>query len=242
MEKLPLYIPIVFCLTVFLTLALFYWIVKNASVPKIRKKANLILLFLLAWIAVQEVLAAKGVFYENLEVLPPRIFLLGILPVITVMFLLFLTKTGKRFIDSLCIKKLTIIHLVRIPVEFTLLWLFQQKVIPIIMTFEGWNFDIIMGLTAPLIFYFGFKGKLLRRHFLLVWNGIGILFLAIIFIIAVLSAPFPLQQFAFDQPNVALLYFPYNLLPTFIVPVVVLSHFILIRKLIRLKPEDEKDL
>jgi hypothetical protein len=66
----------------------------------------------------------------------------------------------------------------------------------------------------------------------LVWNFICLGLLFNIVVHAVLSAPLPFQQLAFDQPNVAILYFPYVWLPAFIVPVVLLSHLVAIRKLI----------
>jgi len=48
---------------------------------------------------------------------------------------------------------------------------------------------------------------------------------------AILSVPTPIQQFAFDQPNIAILYFPFTWLPCFIVPAVLLSHIVSIKKL-----------
>jgi glycerol-3-phosphate acyltransferase PlsY len=50
---------------------------------------------------------------------------------------------------------------------------------------------------------------------------------------AVLSLPYPFQQFAFDQPNVAVLYFPFTWLPCFIVVIVLYSHLAAIRKLLK---------
>jgi hypothetical protein len=49
---------------------------------------------------------------------------------------------------------------------------------------------------------------------------------------AVLSVPTAFQQFAFDQPNIAILYFPFNLLPAVVVPLVLLSHLVVIRQLL----------
>ncbi|MDB6080057.1 MAG: putative transrane protein of unknown function, partial [Akkermansiaceae bacterium] len=48
-----------------------------------------------------------------------------------------------------------------------------------------------------------------------------------------LSAPFPFQRLALDQPNVAILSFPFIWLPTFIVPVVLFTHLASIRQLAR---------
>ena len=68
---------------------------------------------------------------------------------------------------------------------------------------------------------------------ILLWNFIALVLLINIVVNAVLSAPFPFQQFAFDQPNIAVLYFPFVLLPAFIVPIVLFGHLVSIRQLVR---------
>jgi hypothetical protein len=50
---------------------------------------------------------------------------------------------------------------------------------------------------------------------------------------AILSAPLPIQQLAFEQPNIAVLYFPFTFLPGFIVPIVLFSHLVVISKITR---------
>ena len=44
---------------------------------------------------------------------------------------------------------------------------------------------------------------------------------------------YKLQQFAFSQPNIAILYFPFSLLPACVVPLVALAHLVAIRRLLR---------
>ena len=129
-------------------------------------------------------------------------------------------------------KYLTLLHTIRILVELVLFWLFLHKFAPQIMTFEGRNFDIISGLTAPFIFYFGFIKRTLPNKILLLWNFISIGLLINIVTIAVLSAPFSFQKLAFDQPNIALMYFPFIWLPCCIVPVVLFSHLAAMRQLL----------
>jgi len=92
------------------------------------------------------------------------------------------------------------------------------------MTFEGRNFDILCGLTAPFVYYFGYVKPVLSKKILLAWNIICLLLLVNIAVIAVLSGPFSFQRLAFDQPDIALLYFPFVWLPGFIVPVVLFAH------------------
>jgi hypothetical protein len=103
------------------------------------------------------------------------------------------------------------------------------------MTFEGRNFDILAGITAPIIAYFSLKKVKLSRNVVLVWNIICLGLLINIVVNGFLSAPSPLQQLAFDQPNIAILNFPFSWLPTFIVPLVLFGHLVSIRQLLKPK-------
>jgi hypothetical protein len=44
------------------------------------------------------------------------------------------------------------------------------------------------------------------------------------------SAPFRFQRFAFHQPTVAILTFPFIMLPAFVVPVMIFAHLSIFRK------------
>ncbi|MFY8033146.1 MAG: hypothetical protein ACOVMN_01420, partial [Flexibacteraceae bacterium] len=96
--------------------------------------------------------------------------------------------------------------------------------VPHIMTYEGNNFDIISGITAPFIAYFGYNKQQLPQWVLTTWNLVCLGLLFNIVITAILSAPTPFQQLAFDQPNIAVTEFPFVWLPCFIVPVVMFAH------------------
>jgi hypothetical protein len=99
------------------------------------------------------------------------------------------------------------------------------------MTFAGRNFDIIAGITAPIIAFLCFKAKTVtRKRLFIAWHIISLLLLMNIVIHAILSVPSPFQQLAFDQPNIAIFYFPFIWLPTVVVPIVFLSHLASIRK------------
>lgn len=123
------------------------------------------------------------------------------------------------------------LHTVRVAVELVLFGLFTQQAVPELMTFAGRNFDILAGLTAPLVFYLGFVKKTLNRKIILIWNFICLGLLLNIVIHAILATPTPLQQFAFDQPNVAVFYFPFVWLPAGVVPLVLLAHLAVIHQL-----------
>ena len=221
MNNLPVYISIIFVLTTILTVVFFY---------KAARHSRNFLIVAFAWMIIQTVLALR-MFYTLTTTIPPRIILLAVPPLVIIVCL-FITTRGKRFLDNLDIKYLTLLHVIRIPVEVVLLWLSINKVIPKLMTFEGRNFDIAAGITAPVIYYFVFVKNSLNKKVLLAWNFICLALLLNIVINAVLSAPTAFQQFAFDQPNIAILYFPFNLLPAVVVPLVLLSHLVAIRQLL----------
>lgn len=224
MENLPIYISILFGLITLLTVGLFY---------KATNRSILSLVILLTWLVIQAVIALTN-FYTVTDTIPPR-FLLLVMPPILFIILLFATNKGRIFIDSLDIKALTLLHIVRVPVEIVLFRLFIYIMIPELMTFEGRNFDIISGISAPLIYYFGFVQKQLSNKIIIIWNVLCLMLLFNIVINAVFSAPFPFQKFAFDQPNIAILYFPFNWLPSCVVPIVLFSHIVVIRQLLKVK-------
>ncbi|MFV8347492.1 hypothetical protein [Flavobacterium sp. ZB4P13] len=237
-ENLPIYIPITFALTTVATLLFFYWIIKNSNSEIIRKKANVILFGLIIWLAIQAVLTFNNFYNSDANSFPPKIMLFGVWPLILVIIFSFVTKKGRQFIDSLPLVNITYLNIVRIPAEVVLFWLFLNKAIPELMTFEGRNFDIVAGITAPFIAYFGFKKGTLNRNFILIWNFISLGLLMNIVISAVLSIPSPIQKIAFDQPNIAVLNFPFSWLPTFIVPIVLFGHLVSIRQLMKNKFEN----
>jgi hypothetical protein len=136
-----------------------------------------------------------------------------------------------EFISRLNLKTLTLIQIIRIPVEIVLYGLYLNRAIPQLMTFEGRNPDILIGITAPILAWFCFKGDKYRKRILIAWNVLGLAFLLNIVLNAALSIPGPTQQFAFEQPNIAVLHFPFTWLPTVIVPIVLFCHLASLKKL-----------
>jgi hypothetical protein len=122
------------------------------------------------------------------------------------------------------------IHILRIPIEFILYSLFKTKMLPREMTFIGYNYDIIFGITALVFLIMGiFFRKIFYFQIFRLWNIFGICSVLIVVILGILSSPIPIQLIAYNQPNIAILQFPYALLPNLVVPLVILSHILLLR-------------
>lgn len=221
METTPIFIPLCFIGTVILTVVLLY----RASGYN-----RTLVLIVTGWLVLQAALTLAG-FYQVFSARPPRFGLLVLPPVVAIV-ILFTTLGGRRFLDSFNGKTLTLLHIVRMPVELILFGLYLHHSVPRLMTFDGGNLDVLSGLTAVFIWYFGYLNHKLSRGWLLAWNFAALALLFNIVLRAVLSLPLSFQQFGFDQPDTALVYFPYSLLPSFVVPAVLLAHLINIRKLI----------
>lgn len=235
MENLPISLSLFLGIITLVTLILFCWTVKNSDSEIITSRTGMIFLILICWLIIQAVLPLNGVYNRDVHSLPPKIVLLGILPPVLAIIFIFNTKKGKFFMDSLPLLHLTYLHSIRIFVEIILYQLFLYKMIPELMTFQGINFDILAGISAPFIAYYGIRISKLSRNLILCWNILGLILLFNIVTIAFLSAPSPLQKIAFEQPNIAILYFPFSWLPTFIVPIVLFGHLVSIRQLLKQK-------
>lgn len=227
MESFSPLISITFMLTTFLCVGILFLSIKKKAFQTIAAKVTVFSVGF--WLLFTAVLA-KGGFYENTATFPPRVVLFGVLPANLLIIGLFVFARAS-FIDRLPLKTLTVLHIIRIPVEIVLFWLYQDKYIPQIMTFEGTNFDILSGVTAPIICLIAFRNRSVNRPLLMVWNILALMLLANIVVTAVLAFPSPMQQIAFDQPNRAVMYFPLVWLPSVVVPIVLFSHLASIWKL-----------
>ncbi|TDO20896.1 hypothetical protein [Pedobacter duraquae] len=222
MEHLPIYIYLTFGATAILGIWLFF---------KATQYSKPFLFGLLGWIAVQSTLAIAG-FYNNTLTTTAR-FPLLVIPPILLLVSLFITKNGRAFLDSLDLPTLTIFHMIRIPVELVLFWLFVRGAVPEAMTFHGRNLDILSGISAPVIYYFGFIKKTLNNPVMIGWNLICLALLLNVVSTAILSLPARFTQFGFGQPNIALGYFPFVLLPAVLVPLVMFATVAGIKQLLK---------
>lgn len=221
MAEIPISITLLFILTTIATLWLFY----KAS------KSRIVLVGILTWMIPVGVLGYLG-FYRVQDVIPPRfVFLLA--PGILFLIFLLTSKRARNFSYNQDLGWLTLLHTVRIPVEIVLYYIFLEGYVPDLMTFDGYNYDILSGLSAPITYYGAFVKNWIGKKGLLIWNFVCLGLLINILTIAVLSAETPIQQLAFDQPNIGVTYFPFVWLPAVIVPIVLFSHIAAIYTLLR---------
>lgn len=213
---------------VFLLVVILAGVIFLHALPEPKKITASVLGF---WVLMQSGLAFSG-FYQDTQSFPPRMGL-AILPAILLIAGLFIHPKGRTYLSSLNLKTLLLLHALRIPVEWCLFDLFHQGYVPQIMTFEGRNFDIVSGILALVLWLWQFRNGGISRSIQIAFNVLGLALLLNIMVLGILSTPTEFQQFGFEQPNEAVLVYPFVLLPALVVPLVLLSHLTALWRLFR---------
>lgn len=237
MGEEPLHIPLTFIAVVVTTFGFILYALKVASPGKKDFTPTVISTFLIVILFVSAVLSYTGFFADH-DAMPPRLPVLLLLEMAVIIAFLFFKKS-REYIKEMPITTLTHIHIIRVPVEIVLWWLFKEGIIDPILTFEGNNYDIIIGISAPFagLFLVGLRSK--SQFGAIVWNLAGIVLLINIVYHAIVCTPYPFQKICFETPNTFIFTFPYIWLPAFVVPIVFFCHIASIYKLFTYSEADE---
>ncbi len=181
------------------------------------------------FLAFSGALAASGALAQS-DAFPPRM-LLVFLPTIGLPIALAASPIGKRLAEHTPLAWLVGFHAFRLPLELVMHVAAREGVMPPQMTFTGWNFDIVTGITALLVATLVAIDPS-RRKLVAAWNALGSALLVAIAVIAIASLP---QIHAFgtapQQINTWVAYFPFVWLPAALVSSALLGHAILWRRL-----------
>jgi len=165
---------------------------------------------------------------DQFSVLPPRMGIVVVPPLIAII-LLVNNKNINRLLTHVSQQDLVWVQSFRIVTGLLFYFLYLSHVIPVHMTFLGKNFDLIFSLTAPLFGYLAMKSRL-KPWMLTCWHLAGIGMLGVVVITAVLSAPFPFRIFQVNENNTMIAYFPFVMMPGFVIPVGILLHLLGLKK------------
>jgi hypothetical protein len=102
---------------------------------------------------------------------------------------------------------------------------------PVQMSYSGRNFDIVSGITALLLATWLSTGRKSPR-LVFAWNTLGVLLLANIVGVALLSAPTPLRVFMNEPANIWITRAPWIWLTAVMVFTAALGHVLVYRRLL----------
>ena len=196
---------------------------------KIVRNAGILLIVWLIYIAG---LSLTGIF--TIVTLPPRIPLLLVFPAF--LFIVWFFGSGRFIIiiEATPLHWIILFQSFRIIVELLIYWCYNEGILPKEATFRGNNFDIIFGLTAPLVAWsvrFNKRGSNINY---LIWNFCGLLSLAMVVFTLISTAYFPAL---WGRPQSILSAgfgnFPFTYLAGFFMPLAVFLHLFAIIKIRR---------
>lgn len=181
---------------------------------------------IIAWQGLLGILAALGMF-SDFSGQPPRIAY-AIIPSLAAAIILGMHSKSKRMTEILPIHWPILFQGFRLAIELVLWQLAARHELPKEMTFEGQNFDVLIGLTAwPMAWW---AGNGAPAWVIRAWNVAGLLTLTNVAAIGLLSAPTQFQMLHTDPPNSIIGTFPYIWLPCFAVASAYFFHFISLRQ------------
>lgn len=148
-----------------------------------------------------------------------------------------LSALGARLARGLPVAALVAVQGFRLPLELILRRWHIEGVLPVQMTFEGHNFDIVSGVTAlALGAWLHFRPTSRARPAIWAFNVIGTGLLVAVSTIAVLSSPLPIRHYLNDPPVLLAFYAPYSWIVPFCVGGALLGHVVLFRWLLARAP------
>ena len=200
---------------------------KEDSVPLIQRYSA----FLLMWVIYLVAISSTGIL--NDFTLPPKLPLIVVIPALLAVVFFITRPTTSTILEHTPMYLLVGFQGFRVFVEL-IIWLgFQEGYLPVATTFEGSNFDIIVGLTAIPIAFYTFKNKT-SNQMLLFWNIAGLLILANTVRVFVFAGFFPeLLGLKPGQVGVEFVTIPYLFIASIYMPMAVFLHGLSIRKILQ---------
>ena len=178
------------------------------------------------WLAVTGVLGYTAKLHDFSQ-RPPRIMALIALSVVGVYFGSYFVA-ARKLIESPGLAWLIGLQVFRVAVEIFLDLGYRAGFVPVQMTLEGRNWDVLTGVTALPMAWLVAKQKA-PRWLIYAWNTMGLALLLNVMVVAAFSMPTPLRHFQNEPASTFVTYFPYIWLPTYLVQVAWMSHLLIFR-------------
>jgi len=205
---------------------------KSTFTPQKQKRiARQFILGVLGWALLVSFLAWIQ-FFAEFSAIPPRFIIVLLVPLLTILGLTIFSSDLAEILRHVPPAHLVYIQSFRIVVELLIWLLFLQDLLPIQMTFEGYNFDVLTGLTAPIVAYFCFVKKQWPRWVAIAWNFTGLVLVFTIITISVFSFPTPFRYFMNEPANRIVAQFPFVWLPAILVTIAYSMHFFSLKQLL----------
>lgn len=177
------------------------------------------------WVTYTIGLSASGVLHSFAA--PPRVPLLLVIPVL--LFVLWITGRSriKERLLAIANHTLVFVQAFRILVELLIYGAFLNGVYPVTATFEGINYDILVGVSA-LIMGLLVMRKIVGLTGILIWNGLSLIILTLT--VYSFISTYYFTDFVARTGSNKFVEVPYVFLPGILLPFAVFYHVLSIRQ------------
>ncbi len=223
----PMTLVVAFSTLTALVVAGWIVLVRKVAPPDERSRWTVrALLIASAWLGLHTGIVLSGVLEGN-RMPPPLVFYLG--PTMLLGVALASSRLAAR-LATLPLGLLVGLQAFRLPLELILHELHGSGDLPIQMTWNGLNFDVVTGIAATIL------GLVALRRELPTWlaaafNLLGLALLVIVVGIAIASAPTPLRQFTEGPPLLLPFHVPFHWIVSVHAWTALVGHLILARAL-----------
>ena len=155
--------------------------------------------------------------------------------IIPLVFILWLARTPKvkQLLDESPDATLINANMFRLFIEPVTYMLFIEDYLPLEMTIQGWNLELMVAFSAPLMIAMFFNDDIKRYNIAIIWNIFGLLSLTVFTYMALSLPQLPEGAFVFKNQNLIMASFPFILYPALYVPLAFMLHTFSIRQLLR---------
>lgn len=179
---------------------------RDGAAPDVRRRRTAFAaLGMVAWLVLVAALALSGAL-GRFDVKPPPM-MVWFAATFALPIGVALSPLGRRLAIALPFGALVGFQAFRLPLELVMHRAATDGLMPNVMTYTGYNFDILSGITA-LALGVGFSLGNVPRVLVVAWNVLGSCLLAVIVGVAVAATPL-FKAFGEDQVNVWVTRFPY---------------------------------
>jgi hypothetical protein len=198
--------------------------IPNSSQVK-RNHKSILIIGLVTWLFYNTIMGYSGILatYD----LPPRFPLFLIFPIFAFTGIFIYKSKNAPWLQNINPSELVYFQSFRILVETLFIFSISEGILHKNVTLEGYNYDMLIGLSAPVIGVLAFKFKKLSLKAVLYWNYLGLLVLASVIFVFTSTTYFPkiygesekIMPLALTQP-------PYIFIAGILMPAAVFIHFL----------------
>jgi hypothetical protein len=211
-------------ITIFFLITIGYKAINETS-KDCTKDKTILILGLLIWQTYIYLVASTGILksYE----FPPLFAIAYIIPSFIFTGVFLYQNRSQLWIKSIPEHWIIYFQSFRILVEFLFVFSLAEGIFNYQVTIEGYNYDMIFALTAPIIAFLVYGKKILSTKTILIWNYLGLAVLASVIIIFMTSIYKP-EIYGSELPLLPLqsMTYPYVLIVGFLMPTAVFLHFL----------------